>query len=63
MKKPKKLKHPKRPSAKASNAVLKRYLERCKEVDKENKRRLAAWTKANKEREALKKRIASLKKY
>ena len=39
MKKPKKLKYPKKPKKTASLEALKHYLTRCKEIHRENKRR------------------------
>jgi hypothetical protein len=41
MKKPKKLKMPKKPKKNASLEALKNYLHKCKEVHRENKRREA----------------------
>jgi hypothetical protein len=51
-------KYPKKPKANASVDTLKRYLDKCKEVDKAN----APIKKATKEKEALKKKIANLKR-
>jgi hypothetical protein len=51
-------KYPKKPKASASVEVMKRYLERCKAVDKDN----APIKKALKEKEALKKKISNLKR-
>lgn len=39
MKKPKKLKLPKKPKKSASLESLKNYLQKCKEIHRENKRR------------------------
>lgn len=51
-------KYPKKPKASASVDVMKRYLERCKVIDKDN----APIKKALKDKEALKKKIANLKR-
>jgi hypothetical protein len=51
-------KYPKKPKASASVATMERYLERCKEVDRHNNQVAAE----KKKREALKKRIASIRK-
>lgn len=60
IKKPKKLKMPKKPKAGASNAVLEKYLEKRKEVEKKNASRLAEYEKAKTKRETLKKKIAAI---
>jgi len=62
LKKPKKLKYPKKPGKSASAAVLKRYLERCKEVDKRNQQRMSDYNKEKKARETLKKQIESIRR-
>lgn len=51
-------KYPKKPKASASVETLKRYLDKCKEVDKAN----APIKKAAKEKEALKKKISNIKR-
>ncbi|VBB45217.1 conserved exported hypothetical protein [uncultured Paludibacter sp.] len=49
--------YPKKPKATAGVSVMENYLNRCKEVDKENARRKAE----NGKRDTLRKRIAGLK--
>lgn len=51
------LKYPKKPKANASVQTLERYLERTKEIDKENAKRKAL----NAKRETLKKRISGIR--
>lgn len=51
------LKYPKKPKANASVPTLERYLERTKEIDKENAKRKAL----NAKRETLKKRISGIR--
>jgi hypothetical protein len=51
-------KYPKKPKASASVEVMKRYIQRCKDVDKDN----APIIKALKEKEALKKKISNIKR-
>lgn len=48
MKKPKKLKHPKKPSSHSSLETLQNYLKKCKEIDRENKKRETAYNKFKK---------------
>ncbi|MDX9696023.1 MAG: hypothetical protein RBT49_09550 [Bacteroidales bacterium] len=57
MAKLKMLKYPKKPKQSASVVTLERYIERCKEIDKENAKRKAQ----NAKRETLKKRVAGIK--
>lgn len=57
--KPKSLKKPKSPKASASAAVWERHVERCKEVDKKNRERMAAYEKNLAD---LKRQIARKKK-
>lgn len=57
MAKLKMLKYPKKPKAGASVATLERYIERCKEIDKENAKRKTQ----NAKLDALKKRVAGIK--
>ncbi|EKR17329.1 hypothetical protein [Leptospira interrogans] len=47
MKKPKKLKRPKRPKKGTPKQILK-WIDRCKAVETENKKRLAEYDKARK---------------
>ena len=53
MKKPKKLKNPKKPKANASVAVMENYLKRVKEVDKKNADREREYKKAQSLREKI----------
>mgnify|MGYP003383127593 CR=1 FL=1 len=46
MRKPKKLKYPKKPKASASVVTMENYLKKRTEIDKENKRREAEYTKS-----------------
>lgn len=62
LKKPKMLKYPKKPRRTASADTLKRYLERVKEIDKENKRRMAAYKKEKQQRESLRKKIDAVRR-
>lgn len=57
MAKLKMLKYPKKPKQTASVATFVKYLERCKEIDKENAKRKAQ----NAKYETLKKRVAGIK--
>ncbi|WP_016761385.1 hypothetical protein [Leptospira weilii] len=52
MKKPKKLKRPKRPKNGSPKQILK-WIERCKQVETENKKRLAEYDRARKALEKL----------
>lgn len=61
IRKPKKLKLPKRPKANASNTTLENYLKKVADVKKQNKKRESDYKSAVKKRDTLKKRIASLK--
>lgn len=61
-KQPKHLKYPKKPKSSASNAVLERYLDRCKEVDAKNKSRHSDWLKAKTRIESEKKKAETLRK-
>ena len=56
MAKTKKIKYPKKPKASASVATMEKYLERVKEVDKQNQE----LEKEKKKREELKKKIAKI---
>lgn len=58
MAKLKMIKYPKAPKVSASVEVKERYLERVKEIDKENAKRKAI----NKKSEELSKKIASIRK-
>lgn len=49
-------KYPKKPKATASVAVMERYLQRCKEIDKEN----AAKKKEADRKEQLRKKITKI---
>lgn len=60
IKKPKKLKFPKKPKATASIEVMKKYLAKRAEIEKTNRQREAAYVKAKKERETLQKKISGL---
>lgn len=60
--KPRLLKYPKKPKASSSAAVLSRYLDRVKNIDKANRDRLHDYEKAVKQFEAEKKRHADLVK-
>lgn len=51
------LKYPKKPKASASVATMERYLERVKEIDRENARRKADAKKAD----SLRKRISGIR--
>ena len=51
-------KYPKKPKGSASATTFENYLAKCRDIDKENSRR----NSENKKREALKKRVASIKK-
>jgi len=62
IRKPKKLKLPKRPKANASNAVLENYLRKVADVKKLNAKRESEYKSAIKKRDTLKKRIANLSK-
>lgn len=59
LRKPKKLKFPKKPKANASAEVMKNYLRKYQDVEKLNAKKLAEYNKEKREREALKKKIAS----
>jgi hypothetical protein len=59
MKKPTLLKKPKNPKAGATNAQMKKYLDRLDYVEKENGRRMRDYESAKKTRENLKKKIAN----
>ncbi len=50
-------KYPKKPKANASLETMQNYLNRCKDIDKDNKAIVAS----NKKREELKKKIKNLK--
>lgn len=57
-------KYPRKPKAAASLPTLKRYLERCKEVDKENaekRKQIAKIAAEKKERLALKAKIQNMR--
>lgn len=58
MKRPKKLKYPKRPKAGASSAVLANYIARKKKVDAENARRLRDYNTEMRKRATLRKQIS-----
>lgn len=60
LKKPKKLKYPKRPKAGASVQVLKNYIERHNAVSKQNKDRMKAYEKEISERKRLREQVAKL---
>lgn len=62
LRKPKKLKLPKKPKQTASNEVMERYLKKVAEVKKDNAKRESTYKSAVKKRETLKKKIASLTK-
>lgn len=49
MKAPKLLKYPKKPKLTAPLTTKQRYIARCKEVDKENQRRVKEYAKLKKE--------------
>jgi len=51
-------KYPKKPSASASLATLERYLDKCKEIDKQNKPIIAH----NKKVEEAKKKVANIRR-
>lgn len=51
------LKYPKKPKANASVQTLEKYLDRTKEIDKENAKRKSL----NAKRDALKKRISGIR--
>lgn len=57
--KPKALKKPKSPKASASTEVWERYVERCKDIDKKNRERMAGYEKKLAD---LKRQIARKKK-
>ena len=66
-KKPKLLSLPKRPKASASVATWKNYEAKCKEIQKENARKLSDWNKRKneivsgaKEKEKIQKRTSGL---
>jgi hypothetical protein len=59
IRKPKMKKMPRKPKHTASNEVKARYLERCRNIKKENAARLAAYNAALKKRTALDKMIYS----
>lgn len=50
-------KYPKKPKASASLETMKKYLDRCKEIDREN----AQMQKDKKQRETLKKKIQQMR--
>jgi len=50
-------KYPKKPKANASNETMQNYLNRCKDIDKDNKEIIAY----NKKREELRKKVQSHK--
>lgn len=60
IKKPKKIKLPRKPKASASNEVLQNYLKKVADVKKENAKREAAYKSELKKREALKRKIAGI---
>lgn len=61
IKKPKKLKLPKRPKASASIAVMENYLRKVAEVKKENARRLSQYERDKKRLVTLRNQIARTK--
>jgi hypothetical protein len=60
IKKPKKLKYPKKPKAGASISAMENYLDKRRQVEKMNKERQAAYAKAISKRATLIKQIAKL---
>lgn len=48
MKKPTLKKHPKKPKKSASLETVKNYINKCKEIDRENKRKMADYHKTQK---------------
>lgn len=50
-------KYPQKPKASASAAVLERYIQRTKEIDKENAKRVTE----NKKLDTLKKKVSGIK--
>lgn len=60
LRKPRKLKFPKKPKANASSEVMKNYLKRRADIEKMNAKNLSNYNKEKREREALKKKIAGL---
>jgi hypothetical protein len=60
IKKPTKLKYPKKPKASASNETMEKYLKRVNEIDKENRKREADYKSELAKREQLKKKISKL---
>ncbi len=61
LKKPKKLKLPKKPKATASIATMESYLKKAAETKKINEKRLAEYEKAKKQKIADKKRKEQLR--
>lgn len=61
LKKPKKLKLPKKPKAKASVTTLENYLKKVSEIKKMNDKRLAEFEKAKKQKIADKKKKEQLR--
>ena len=61
LKKPKKLKIPKKPKATASIPVMENYLKKVAEIKKMNDKRLAEFEKAKKQKIADKKRKEQLR--
>lgn len=59
LRKPKKLKLPKKPKANASSEVMKNYLKRRADVEKQNAKNLSDYNKEKKAREVLRRKIAS----
>ena len=62
LRKPKKLKLPKKPKRGASIATMEAYLDKVKHVHSENKKRLSDYEKNKKKRESLRNQIAGLKR-
>lgn len=62
IKKPKKLKYPRKPKQKASLQVHENYLAKVKEIDKENKKRESDYKRDVKKLDSVKKQIASIKR-
>ncbi len=61
--KPKFLKYPKKPRQSAATSVLERYMERVKEIDRENKERLSKYERDLKDFENDKRHHAELIKH
>lgn len=57
LRKPKKLKYPKKPKRSASAASLDRYLKKIKDVDRENARREKAYKDEKAKRERLQRKV------